>query len=130
MLADIGWRHLVYGILSLTIIRMAPVALSLAGTRLASSTVAFVGWFGPRGLASILYLLLILESESLAGMSDIAAATLVTVALSVLLHGATASPLARAYATRLSSRASAAPEHRPTLPFRTRFGRPLGKGVG
>ncbi len=124
VLADIGWRHLVYGILSLTIIRMAPVALSLAGARLAPSTVAFIGWFGPRGLASILYLLLILDSESLAGMSDIAAATLVTVALSVLLHGATASPLARAYARRLSARAPAAPEHRPALPFRTRFRTP------
>ena len=123
VLADLGWVHVAYGILSLTLIRMAPVALCLAGARLLPATIAFIGWFGPRGLASILYLLLILDSEDLAGMPDIAAATLVTVSLSVLLHGATAAPMARAYAGLLAAGERTAPEHRPAHPFRTRFRR-------
>ena len=54
----LGWRHILYAVLSLTAVRMNPVALACVGLRLAPSTVAFLGWFGPRGLASIIYLLL------------------------------------------------------------------------
>ena len=56
--------------------------------------------------------------------ADIAATTFVTVALSVVLHGATAAPLSRAYARHLEQRTATAPEHRSTRPFRTRFGAP------
>ncbi|PRY95759.1 sodium/proton antiporter (CPA1 family) [Hasllibacter halocynthiae] len=91
------WRHVVYAVLSLTVLRMAPVWLSLLGTGLRRETVLFLGWFGPRGLASVIYLLLVLEENSFAGLADIEATTLLTVLLSVVLHGATAGPLARRY---------------------------------
>ncbi len=122
--AELGWRHLVYAGLSLTLIRMLPVALSLVGTRLLPVTVAFLGWFGPRGLASILYLLLIIEAGEDAGMADVAPAVLVTVALSVLLHGASASPAARAYGALIARMVEArtSPERQEVFPFPTRIG--------
>ena len=75
---------------------MVPVAVAMIGTRAARPTVAFVGWFGPRGLASILFGLLLLEEELEAASSLFAVVTW-TVLLSVVLHGATAAPLARRY---------------------------------
>ncbi len=122
--SHIGWRHVLYAVLSLTVIRMLPVALSLIGTKLLPTTVAFVGFFGPRGLASVLYLLLILEQDSLTGIDDISATVLLTVLLSVLVHGATAAPGARAYGRHLDSMSdeNTAPERRPVFPFPTRIG--------
>jgi NhaP-type Na+/H+ or K+/H+ antiporter len=79
----------VYAALSLTVVRMLPVAISLLGTGLAGRTVVFVGWFGPRGLASIVFGLLVAE-ETLPEGSVVLQAIFVTVALSVVLHGATA----------------------------------------
>ena len=61
MFDHLTWQLVVYAVLSLTIIRMAPVALALVGTRLGWATTAFVGWFGPRGLASVVFALLALE---------------------------------------------------------------------
>ena len=55
------WQRVLYAALSLTVIRMVPVALALAGRRLGRAAVAFVGWFGPRGLASVVFALLALE---------------------------------------------------------------------
>jgi len=91
------WPDAVYAVLSLTLIRMVPVAVALAGTRLGRTTVAFIGWFGPRGLASVVFALLALEEvgERTAG-SAIAVISL-TVLLSVVAHGVTADPLARRY---------------------------------
>ena len=60
-------RPIVYAILSLTVIRMVPVAISMVGSRLALQTVAFVGWFGPRGLASIVFGLLALDALTESG---------------------------------------------------------------
>ncbi len=87
---------------SLTVARMVPVALSLLGTSVRWQTVVFMGWFGPRGIASVLYLLLVLEGMPLAGKEVIAGAVLVTVATSIFAHGLTAYPGARRYASRLS----------------------------
>ncbi|PYE84656.1 cation:proton antiporter [Pseudoroseicyclus aestuarii] len=121
-LPDLSWRHLVYGALSLTVIRMLPVALSLVGTRMLPATVAFLGWFGPRGLASILYLLLILEGDALPETAtDILPAVLVTVLLSVVLHGASAAPLSRAYGRYIAARPDSGSEDRPVFPFPTRI---------
>ena len=75
------------GALSLTVVRAVPVALSLTGARLAPSTVLFLGWFGPRGLASIIYLLLVLESGAVPGADEIRRVVFLTVVLSVVLHG-------------------------------------------
>jgi NhaP-type Na+/H+ or K+/H+ antiporter len=60
-LAGLTWQIVVYAVLSLTVIRMAPVALSLAWAGMGRATTAFVGWFGPRGLASVIFALLALE---------------------------------------------------------------------
>jgi NhaP-type Na+/H+ or K+/H+ antiporter len=87
----------VYAVLSLTVIRMLPVAISLMGTGLRLPSVLFLGWFGPRGLASILFVLLILEKVELAHRTELLSITVITVALSALLHGLTAAPLAKLY---------------------------------
>ena len=89
ILGDISWQALVYAALSLTAIRMLPVAASLVGTGLARPTMWFAGWFGPRGLASIVFGLLVAES-ALPNDSTILEAVFATVALSVVLHGVTA----------------------------------------
>ncbi len=89
ILDDLTWQPVVYAVLSLTLVRMLPVGLSLLGVGLARPTIVFAGWFGPRGLASIVFGLLVAE-EALAGGSFVLQAVFVTVALSVVLHGATA----------------------------------------
>lgn len=86
-----------YALLSLTVIRMAPTAISVIGLNLKWPTISFMGWFGPRGLASILFLLIAVEHEEMERLTDIEAIVYVTVFLSVLLHGATAAPLSRLY---------------------------------
>ena len=87
-----------YALLSLTVIRMLPVALALAGTGLDRPTVLFVGWFGPRGLASVVFALLAVEEigES-STMGQAIAVVALTVLLSVVLHGVSAGPLGRRY---------------------------------
>jgi len=91
------WEVVVYALLSLTVIRMLPVALALRGLGLAAGDVAFLGWFGPRGVASFLFALLVLGKYDLANMPTIMATVTVTVSLSVLLHGLTAYPWAHSY---------------------------------
>ncbi len=86
----------VYALLSLTVVRMLPVALSLIGTGFRWPTVAFLGWFGPRGLASLLFGLLLVEGE-LEGGESFFNVVLLTVLLSVMLHGVTASVSAVRY---------------------------------
>jgi NhaP-type Na+/H+ or K+/H+ antiporter len=88
---------LLYSVLSLTIIRMIPIALSLIGSGLRLPTVLFLGWFGPRGLASILFVLLILDESELPHKAELLSITVLTVALSVILHGMTAAPLSKIY---------------------------------
>jgi sodium/hydrogen antiporter len=102
-----------YAILSLTVVRMVPVALALLGCRFQLSTVAFIGWFGPRGLASIVFLIIALEGLQSAGQgTDVLVATIGwTVLLSVVLHGLTAVPLARRYGASIAAAAGDIPEH-------------------
>jgi len=97
-----------YAALSLTVIRMLPVAVALAGARLGRPAVLFIGWFGPRGLASVVFGLLALED--LAETSARPALTVIafTVLLSILAHGLTAGPLASRYGPRLTPPAQAA----------------------
>ncbi len=92
-------RNLIYGILSLTAIRMIPVAISMIGTELRPPTVAYLGWFGPRGLASIIFAGVLVEETSLSDSELIVAVVVVTVTLSVVLHGMTAPWGAERYAT-------------------------------
>jgi sodium/hydrogen antiporter len=91
-----------YAILSLTIVRMVPVAVSLVGARLGRATVLLVAWFGPRGLASVVFALLALEELGSPTANPAVAVIAITVLLSVVVHGATAEPLAARYAKRLA----------------------------
>jgi NhaP-type Na+/H+ or K+/H+ antiporter len=87
-----------YALLSLTVIRMAPVAVALVGTGMRRRTVGFLGWFGPRGLASIVFALMVAEDGGVTNSETVMTVVFVTVALSVLLHGLTAAPFADRYA--------------------------------
>lgn len=86
-----------YSILSLTLIRMIPVAISLAGTGLSWRTVGFIGWFGPRGIASVLYLLMVFLDIGMAGHERLFAVISLTVLMSIFLHGITAVPFSKWY---------------------------------
>ncbi|NQX89927.1 MAG: cation:proton antiporter, partial [Halioglobus sp.] len=86
--------HVIYALLSLTVIRVVPIVLSLTGSGVKLPTQLFLAWFGPRGLASILFVLLILEETDIEHRHEILTITVLTVALSILLHGVTAAPLA------------------------------------
>lgn len=95
-LEHLSWRIILYAMLSLTVVRMLPVALSLAGSSLRPPTVAYIGWFGPRGLASVVLALLVVE-EHVAGVELLGRVVAITVGLSVLLHGVSAVALAERY---------------------------------
>jgi sodium/hydrogen antiporter len=104
--------HWLYAVLSLTVVRMLPVAASLIGTRLSRATILFMGWFGPRGLASIVLGLVYLEQESqLPGENTIRLAVMATVFLSIFAHGLSAVPGINLYALKIRALAPGAPEH-------------------
>lgn len=103
-----------YALLSLTLVRLLPVAISLIGTHLHPSTVFFIGWFGPRGLASIVLGLLYLEQAvSLPGESRIVWAVAATVLLSIVADGMTAALRIKLYARQMAQLAPDAPELLP-----------------
>ena len=115
-LGDIRWQHVVYAIVSLTVVRMVPVALSLVGTSLNAVTVAYVGWFGPRGLASLVFTGTVVAQTGTTEGIEVILVAATTVGLSVLLHGITAWPFSRAYARWFAAmgtdeEAMAMPEH-------------------
>ncbi|MEU2544145.1 cation:proton antiporter [Streptomyces roseolus] len=129
-LQHLTWQVVAYALLSLTAVRMVPVALALLGSGLRLPTVLYIGWFGPRGLASVVLGLLVAE-EHVAGTELLGRVVAVTVALSVLLHGATASVLAGAYGSWYRRAAAGAPApglresaEVPAGPHRRRLGRP------
>jgi NhaP-type Na+/H+ or K+/H+ antiporter len=99
-----------YALLSLSVVRMAPVAVALLGTKWRPATVAFVGWFGPRGLASVVFLLIAVEDLHWSVTTTSVAVVTLTIVLSVVLHSLSAVPLARAYGKLTSRRPAAAPE--------------------
>jgi NhaP-type Na+/H+ or K+/H+ antiporter len=98
----VTWEAILYAVLSLTVIRMLPVFLSLLGTRTSLGNKLFIGWFGPRGLATIVFAVLILD-EKLPGNDTIILAAGWTVLLSVVAHGVTANPLVKRMAGRASN---------------------------
>jgi sodium/hydrogen antiporter len=115
--ADWSWGIVLYAVLSLTVIRMVPVAISLLGARMDWSTVFFIGWFGPRGLASIVFALIALEElQGVPGpLEEIVATISLTVLLSVLLHGLSAQPLAGRYAATHQAEVEPVERPEPTL---------------
>ncbi|MGA2373480.1 MAG: cation:proton antiporter [Candidatus Korobacteraceae bacterium] len=101
----------VYAVLSLTVVRMVPVAVALIGTRLSPASVLFMGWFGPRGLASIVLGLVYLEQElHLSSEPTIRTAVMVTVVLSIFAHGLSAMPGISIYAGNVAALNLSAPE--------------------
>jgi sodium/hydrogen antiporter len=119
----LSWKVALYALLSLTLIRMLPVALSLYGTHLRGVSILFAGWFGPRGLASIvLGLIVVEEAPLLPGRGEIEAVVALTVVLSVLLHGVTAAPLSAVYARRVRGMVANAQEKQGMIDAPTHVG--------
>jgi NhaP-type Na+/H+ or K+/H+ antiporter len=102
MIDCVTWPALFYAVLSLTVVRMLPVFLCLIGTRSSTADKLFIGWFGPRGLATIVFAILVLD-EKLPGNDTIMLAAGWTVLLSIVAHGVTANPLVRAIGVRPST---------------------------
>ena len=98
MLDELSVEIVLYALLSLTVVRMVPVALALLGSGARRPTLAFVGWFGPRGLASIVFAVILVEEADLTHEAVLLNTIFLTIALSVILHGLTAAPLAGRYA--------------------------------
>jgi sodium/hydrogen antiporter len=94
-LAHAGFGTVVLAVLFLTVVRILPIVVSLTGTRLRLREKLFLGWFGPRGLASILFTLLMIEAFDFPNEDELLACVSLTVGLSILLHGLSATPLAR-----------------------------------
>ena len=127
-LTELDWRVAVYVALSLTVVRMLPVALAMLGAGMRRVTVGFLGWFGPRGLASIVFVLILVEETQLPERPLFVTVVTWTVAASVYAHGLTASPGANRYADWYARHSAdhktmpesiPAPEHHlrgPTLP--------------
>jgi NhaP-type Na+/H+ or K+/H+ antiporter len=127
LIGSLSWEVALYALLSLTVIRMLPVALSLIGTHLSGVSVLFAGWFGPRGLASIvLGLLVVAEAPLLAGRDEVELVVTLTVLLSVLLHGVTAAPLSAVYARQVDRMAADVPEKKGAVEVPTRVGVSVG----
>ena len=93
----VTWELALYAALSLTAVRMVPVAIAMIGSRARMPTLGFLGWFGPRGLASIVFAVIVLEESALPHEQLIVVAIYLTVGLSVLAHGLSAAPLAVRY---------------------------------
>jgi sodium/hydrogen antiporter len=97
-LGELSWELALYAVLSLTIVRMVPVAIAMLDSGVRLPTLGFLAWFGPRGLASIVFAVIVIEDSQLPHEHLIVLAVYLTVGLSVFAHGLTAAPLADRYA--------------------------------
>jgi len=108
-----------YALLSLTVIRVLPVSLALLGLQLHRPTVLFLGWFGPRGLASLVFGLLVIRTFNLPHADEILTVSVLTVVFSIIAHGVTAVPCATWYARYLKKQSSSdSLENQPCSPYR------------
>ena len=96
---DLNVQIVGYSLLSLTIVRMLPVSLSLLGMGVRPDAQLFLGWFGPRGLASIVFVVIVM-GENVAGADTLVATVVCTVTLSILAHGLSANPFSEIFAAR------------------------------
>lgn len=125
-LGSLTWPVLVVAVLALTVVRMGPVALALIGTGMKAPTVLYMGWFGPRGLATIVFAALVVTEADLPGTGTIVTVAAVTVGLSVLAHGMSAYPGSQRYASWIAGRDDTAalgetePVHQHRFRSRTR----------
>ena len=127
LLDEVTWQIVLYAVLSLTVVRMVPVALAMLGTGAQHRTIAFLGWFGPRGLASVVFAVILLDDTELPHLQTLLLAITITVALSVYAHGLTARPLTEGYVRWWNSHphdARPAMESVPTGAHRLRISRP------
>ena len=102
-LQQLNFAIFIYALLSLTVVRMLPVAISLIGTKLRLESILYLGWFGPVGIGSILYVYTILGAENIPGQDTIFNTVMFTIFLSVLVHGMSATPLSNWYAKRMAA---------------------------
>jgi sodium/hydrogen antiporter len=114
------WQDAVFALVALTVVRMVPVGIALAGARLDRATVAFIGWFGPRGLASVVFVLIAFDSLDPTNGNRVLAVVTATVVLSVIAHGITAAPLAARYGRHTATLHANLPEHANAPALRTR----------
>jgi NhaP-type Na+/H+ or K+/H+ antiporter len=129
-LQHLSWEIALYAVLSLTVVRMLPVAIAMIGSGAELPTIGFLGWFGPRGLASIVFAVIVIEESHLPNVDTILLTTYLTIGLSVLAHGITASPLAARYARWYESHPGRRVEMEsvPVAPHRTRGWKPWASG--
>jgi NhaP-type Na+/H+ or K+/H+ antiporter len=97
-LMHVSWQIALYAAMSLTVIRVLPVAIAMLGSGAKWPTVGFLGWFGRRGLTSIVFAVITVQQAHLAGVDTILRAAYLTIGVSVFAHGITAAPLASRYA--------------------------------
>jgi len=114
------WQDYLFAVLALTVLRMVPVAASLVGSGLDRATVVLVGWFGPRGLASVVFGLIAYDALDREAANQVLGLVVVTVTLSVVAHGLTAGPFVARYGRFAATLVDLRPEHHATAPFRTR----------
>jgi NhaP-type Na+/H+ or K+/H+ antiporter len=114
------WQTAVFVVLALTVARMVPVALALFGEGFTRTTIAFMGWFGPRGMASVVFAVIAFDSMEGSDAKPVLAAITLTVLVSVVAHGLTAAPLSRRYGEGVAALPEDAPERQdvPTLASR------------
>ena len=107
---------------------MFPVAIALLGSGLGLPSISFLAWFGPRGLASILFALVVVEEHEFGASHFIEGVVMLTVSLSVILHGITAYPLSERYGSSPSARLGG-PETSKTddVPVRIRHSAPSNR---
>ena len=132
-LGELSWDLALYAVLSLTVVRMLPVAIAMVGTRARPPTLGFLGWFGPRGLASIVFAVIVVEESNLPHEHLIVLAIYLTVGLSVFAHGLSASPargqirpLVRAAPARQGVADGERPDRRDATSWTCRAARPGG----
>ncbi len=121
----LSWSMVLVAVVLLTLARMAPVAMALWGSGVQRPTTAFIGWFGPRGLASILFALVLTTESMAAETQELVSIISVVVLASIMLHGATAAPFSKRYGAWLEAHPSTAdlsehhevPEQRPRPTF-------------
>jgi sodium/hydrogen antiporter len=122
LLPHLTWQIVAYAVLSLTLVRMAPVAIAMLRTGAQLPTIAFMGWFGPRGLASIVFATIALE-KGIPDKQTLLTTVMMTILLSVFLHGLSSVPLVAAYSrwyTAHTARDLSASEAKPTIMSRLR----------
>lgn len=124
-----SWQDYLFAVLALTALRMIPVALALIGSGLDRRTVGLVGWFGPRGLASVVFGLIAYDTLDPSAGNAVLSVVVVTVTFSVLAHGLSAGPLAARYGDYVRTLHDHRPEHASTTHFRTRPGLAFGSAA-